>query len=121
MNGVKFAIASLPEEAVLGLDGHQVLVAHVARLGVDLLRQADVEVADGVLLHLSSSLSGLTEETNPADGFIIRILDPNIEGKTILSECMEFVEKLVSRFGDGEEVTHELQVVSFAFQDFHVP
>jgi hypothetical protein len=42
---VKFPIASLSQEAVLGLDGENVLVGHVG-FGADLLREAQVEVAD---------------------------------------------------------------------------
>lgn len=38
VNGVELAVPGLSEEAVLGLDGEDVLVTHVVRLGVDLLR-----------------------------------------------------------------------------------
>ena len=56
VDGVELAVSRLAEEAVLGLDGHQVLVGDAARLGADLLRQPDVEVTHRRLLHLASSL-----------------------------------------------------------------
>ena len=34
---------------------------------------------------------------------------------------MELVEQLISRLGDGEQVSKELKVVSLAFEDFNIP
>ena len=52
VDGVKLAVARLSEEAVLGLDGEDVLVTDVVGLGVDLLRQGEVEVADGAIVFI---------------------------------------------------------------------
>ena len=121
MDGVKLAVAGLPQEAVLGLDGHQVVVSNIVRLGVDFLREADVEVTDRWLLDLAPSQAGLAEEADPTNSLIIGILDPDIERKTIFSEGVELVEQLVSALRDREEVAKELQVVGLALEDLHVP
>ena len=120
VNGVELAIPSLSEEAVLGLDRDQVLVRHVARLRVDLLRQTDVEVADGLLLHLVLGLPRLPGEADPADGLVVGVLDSDVEGKTILSEGVELVVQLVSTLGDGEQVSIELKIVSLPLQNLHI-
>ena len=120
VDGVKLAVARLSEEAVLGLDGEDVLVTDVVGLGVDLLGQGEVEVTDGALLDLTAGLSRLPEEADPAQTLVVWILDSTVEGKTVLSEGVELVTELVSGLGHGEQVPEELQVMSFPLEDLHV-
>ena len=62
MNSVKFSISSLPEETVLGLDCEKFLITDIAWFWINLLRKANVQVADGVLLRFPTTLSGFPAE-----------------------------------------------------------
>ena len=139
MNCVKFSISSFSKETVFGLNCQKFLITDVAWFWINFLRQTNVQVADGVLLNFSSALSCfpgkikvnfisqfktcqiLPEEADSSNSLIVRILDPDVEWKTVLPEGMELVEQLIPRLGDGEQVAKELKVVSLAFKDFNIP